>query len=66
MSMPVSGYDPDDLDDVLESSLTDRDIKEFLTDDEWSAYKRGDESLLDLLEGAEIEQLLNRVDEPSA
>ena len=58
--MPVSGYDPEDIDDMLESRLTDGEKAEFLTDAEWEAYRRGDESLVDLLEGSEIERIFHR------
>ena len=63
--MPVPGYDPEDLDDTLESLLDDQTKKEYLSDDEWDAYQRGDASLVDLLEGSEIERLLDQVDESS-
>lgn len=58
--MPVPGYDPEDLDDVLENKLTRQQKREFLTDDEWASYERGDASILDLLDDEEIEQLLDR------
>jgi len=40
--MPVSGYDPEDI------------------DEEWEAYRRGDESLVDLLDGSEIKRIMDR------
>jgi hypothetical protein len=35
-----------------------------LTDEEWDAYQRGDESLIDLLSSAEIRQIFDREDIP--
>ncbi|MEY7851974.1 hypothetical protein AB7C87_22545 [Natrarchaeobius sp. A-rgal3] len=62
--MPVSGYDPDDLDDALESNLEDGELEDRLTDEEIDAYRAGDERLVDLLEGEEIDRILE--DEPSS
>lgn len=57
----VSGrYDPADLDDALEALLDEDEIPEYLTDDEWDAYKNGDETLVDLLEGSEIKRILQK------
>lgn len=55
--MPVSGYDPEDVDDALEELLDDRDAREFLDEEEWAAYREG-EDLVDLLDGSEIRALL--------
>ncbi len=60
--MPVSGYDPEDIDDMLESRLTDDEKAQFLTDAEWEAYQRGDESLVDLLSSSEIKRIFDRRD----
>jgi hypothetical protein len=57
--MPVSGYDPDDLDDALEARLSEDQLASLLTDDERTAYREGDASLVDLLESSEIEAILD-------
>ena len=62
--MPISGYDPEDIDDILESRLTDDQKAQFLTDEEWDAYQRGDESLVDLLSTGEIRRIFDREDIP--
>ena len=56
--MPISGYDPDDLDDALGNLLSRSDVEEFLTDDEIDRWESG-ESLLDLLDDEELERLLD-------
>lgn len=55
--MPVPGYDPEDLDDELEQSLSETEIRERLTDEEFRQYEGG-ESLVELLDSEEIEKLL--------
>lgn len=59
--MPVPGYDPDDLDDALERMLDERDVSEFLTDDELRQWEDG-ESLVELLDEGDIDRLLDRGD----
>jgi len=56
--MPVPGYDPDDLDDALESHLDDGETEALLAASDWRAYRDGDANLVDLLDDAEIERLL--------
>lgn len=56
--MPVSGYDPDDLDEALEALIDERDAREFLSEEEWAAYGEG-EDLVDLLDEDEIHALLD-------
>lgn len=63
--MPISGYDPEDIDDMLESRLTDDEKAELLTDAEWEAYRRGDESLVDLLSSGEIKRVFDGRDVPA-
>jgi hypothetical protein len=58
--MVSGGYDPADLDTALEALLDEDEIPEYLTDEEWDAYRRGDESLVDLLDGPEISQILQK------
>jgi hypothetical protein len=58
--MPVSGYDPDDIDEDLAARLEDREIEEFLTDEEVERWESG-ESLLDLLDEDDIDRLLSDV-----
>jgi hypothetical protein len=57
--MPVSGYDPDDVDDALERMLEDREVSEFLTEAERQQWGTGD-SLVDLLDEDDIDRLLER------
>jgi hypothetical protein len=56
--MPVPGYDPDDVDKMLESKLGESGIRERLSESEWQSYQDGDGNLADLLESNEIEGLL--------
>jgi len=59
--MPVGGYDPEDLDDKLSDLMdaTGRDPSNWLTDEEIAAWEDG-ESLLDLLDEADIHELLRK------
>jgi len=57
--MPIPGYDPDDIEDLLESKLAETDVRSHLADDEWQAYQNDDASLLDLLDEDDIDQLLD-------
>ena len=59
--MPVSGYDPDDLDEMLAERMGDRDPSNWLTDEELREYEEG-ASLVDLLDEADIHELLERDD----
>lgn len=60
--MTISGYDPEDLDDVLENLLGEDEIADVLTENELTAYRNGDESLVDLLDSSEIERILDERD----
>lgn len=55
--MPVPGYDPEDLDDMLEARIDERHARRLLSDDEWAAYREG-EDLVDLLDESDIHELL--------
>jgi hypothetical protein len=56
--MPVPGYDPEDLDDVLESNLDPGEIEARLSDEELAAYREGEANLVDLLDEAQIQGLV--------
>jgi hypothetical protein len=56
--MPVPGYDPEDVDDMLETRLEETDVRSHLSDDEWESYQNDDASLVELLDDEQIEQLL--------
>ena len=56
--MPVPGYDPEDVDDMLESRLGESDIRERLSENEWQSYQDGDATLVDLLDDEEIQGML--------
>jgi hypothetical protein len=56
--MPVPGYDPDDVDKMLESKLGESEIRDQLSESEWQSYREGDGKLVDLIESSEIEGLL--------
>ncbi|WP_293032301.1 hypothetical protein [Natronococcus sp.] len=60
--MPVPGYDPEDVDDTLESLLEDDEIEQHLSEAELEAYRNGEETLVDLLDGEEINRILERKD----
>ncbi len=55
--MPIPGYDEDDLDEMLEERLEERD-EQFLTPEQREAYENGG-SLLDILSEDDIHRLLN-------
>jgi hypothetical protein len=57
--MPIPGYDPDDVENLLESKLTETNVRSHLADDEWQAYQNGEASLIDLLDEGDIDQLLD-------
>lgn len=58
--MPVPGYDPEDVDDTLESLLEGDEIERHLSEAELEAYRAGEEDLVDLLDGEEIRRILDR------
>lgn len=62
--MPVPGYDPEDVDELLDSLLEEDELQTYLSDDEIAAYNNGDESLIDLLEGSEVREILQEKDAP--
>jgi len=43
--MPAPGYDPDDVEDLLESKLVETDVRSHFADDEWRAYRNGEHRL---------------------
>ncbi|WP_302082607.1 hypothetical protein [Salinibaculum rarum] len=57
--MPVPGYDPDDVDNLLETKLEETDVQSHLSDDEWQSYQDDSTSLVDLLDEEQIDQLLD-------
>lgn len=63
--MPIPGYDPDDLDDALEAAVDEEELEDALTDEQWEAYQHDDAALVDVLDEAEIERLLNQRSEPT-
>lgn len=64
--MVIPGYDPDDLEDALETQLDRKGREEYLTEEERRRHERG-ESLVDLLDEEDIRRLLERGadDQPS-
>ena len=56
--MVIPGYDPEDIDDALESHMDEGEIEELLTRDELKSYRAGNASLIDLLDAQEIRTLL--------
>lgn len=60
--MPIPGYDPEDIDEMLESRLSDNEIESKLTESELERYRAGDENLIDLLDEKEIERVHERGD----
>jgi len=58
--MPVPGYDPDDLDDALESLLDEAEIEASLETEDLTAYREGEADLADLLDPEEMEAVLER------
>lgn len=62
--MPVPGYDPEDIDELLDSLLEADDLQAYLSEGEIAAYDSGDESLIDLLSGSEIREILREKDAP--
>ena len=62
--MPISGYDPEDIDDALEANLEEDQLDEYLTESERETYRAGDANLIDLLESEEIRTILGDDDGP--
>jgi hypothetical protein len=63
--MSIPGYDLEDLDDKLIELMEQRDPEELLTTEELRRYERGD-SLLDLLDGEEIDALIRQTERTEA
>lgn len=61
MYMSNVGPGSEDLDAELESQLTEEEVKNLLTADEYRQYQE-DASLLDLLSGEEIQALIQEYD----
>jgi hypothetical protein len=57
--MPVPGYDPDDVDTLVEDRLDEAEIEAALTDDQLAAYRAGDADITALLSDDEIRRLLD-------
>ena len=57
--MPVPGYDPDDVDNLLEQKLSETDVRSQLSDAELESYESGDARLVELLDEDQIDQLLD-------
>lgn len=55
--MPIPGYDPEDVDEKLESLMAERDPSNWLTPAERREYEAG-ASLVDLLDEEDIRDLL--------
>lgn len=62
--MVIPGYDPEDLDDLLESRMDAEEIESFLSEEEWELYRNGDEALIDLLDDDEFRHLVEKKDVP--
>jgi hypothetical protein len=62
--MVIPGYDPEDLDDMLESHMDSHEIETFLTDAEWESYRNGDATLVDLLDSDELHELVQKKELP--
>jgi hypothetical protein len=57
--MPVPGYDPDDVDEMLESRLGESELRDRLSESEWESYQDGEGNLVDLIDDEEIESMLD-------
>ena len=57
VDMVIPGYDPDDLEDALETQLNREGKGEYLTEEEQRRFESG-ESLVDLLDEEDIRRLL--------
>lgn len=56
--MPVSGYDPEDLDAAIRQRLSEESARELLDDEERAAYEAG-EDLVEALDAETIQALLH-------
>jgi hypothetical protein len=55
--MPVPGYDPEDLDEEIEATATEDELRARMTDEEFREYENG-EHLVELLDEGDIDDLL--------
>jgi hypothetical protein len=62
--MVIPGYDPEDIDDILETHIGEDQLGTYLSDDELASYRDGDETLVNMLTTDEIRQLLEGADAP--
>lgn len=56
--MPVPGYDPEDLDEELEATATEDELRARMTDVEFRKYENG-AHLIELLDEEDIDDLLH-------
>ncbi len=56
--MPVPGYDPEDLDNELEATATEDELRARMTDAEFREYENG-AHLIELLDEEDIDDLLH-------
>lgn len=57
--MAIPGYDPIDIDHMLEARLSKEEIAERLDEDDLESYRADDASLVSLLDGDEIREVLD-------
>ncbi|MFC7058562.1 hypothetical protein [Halovenus salina] len=62
--MVIPGYDPQDLDDMLESHVDTAEVEALLTDSELASYRNGSEALIDLLDSEDLHALAETNDLP--
>jgi len=62
--MVIPGYDPEDIDDILEAHIGEDQLGTYLSDAELASYRDGDETLVNMLTTDEIRQLLEDADAP--
>jgi hypothetical protein len=56
--MPVPGYDPEDVENMLESQLDEDSAREAMSEEDWESYQNDEERLVDVLEDDEIKRIL--------
>lgn len=64
VDMVIPGYDPRDLDDMLESHVDTAEVEALLTDSELKSYRNGTEALIDLLDSEDLHALAETNDLP--
>ncbi|APW96722.1 hypothetical protein CHINAEXTREME_02550 [Halobiforma lacisalsi AJ5] len=62
--MPIPGYDPEDIEDALETNLEEAHLEEYLSESERETYRNGDAELVDLLEADELRAIVEDEDVP--